>query len=285
MSNYACEIIELDDLLNGGNYPSVRSLLSHSFLEKAATESTGWGNRMPHWYGFYTDYLGGENSAIRRLTALELVLSSLRNVPGKSKSRKDLEKRTLAPRGFAGTNAFFEVEVLAAGLRLGPEVSIEPYPNLPATNCKPEFSIDAVGRRMFFEATCFELKGKAYFPKSGLVLTRTDMSGSRLKTKFEDKRAQMPRNSPIVLLIGTSGIDPIEDKDALAQEIVEGARQHFLTDSLAAVLVFSFNPLSDPLLIGTDYIDDGANALTPEEKALIGRCFYKEYSNGTAYLQ
>ncbi len=263
----------LDRTLSEKRLSSARSVFSHTFLLRAAKKSVDWGRVMPAWYAFYADHLKCEQPRMQRLLALELVFSNLRNVPGKSNSRRGLEKRILDP-GFAGSEAFFEVSILAVALSLQPEFILELYPEL--SSGRPEFSVGSGERRIFFEATCFKLKEKGYFPQSGHVLTTVALSDSRIKTKFEDKRGQLPRSFPNVLIVGNMGIDPIEDQDLLAERIVKGARQYFSSHSLVAVLVIWYNPLGDPVLIRTEHLDSGSNALSTKERDVIQKlesCF------------
>ncbi len=263
----------LDQTLRERGLSSTRSVFSHTFLLGATKESVDWGSRMPAWYAFYADHFKSGQSRMQRLQALELVLSNLRNVPGKSNSRRGLEKRILDP-GFAGSEAFFEVSILAAALPLQPEFIVELYPDL--SNGRPEFSVGQGERRIFFEATCFKLMGKADFPQSGQILTTVALSDSRIKTKFEDKRGQLPRRFPNVLMVGNMGIDPIEDQDLLAESIVEGARQYFSSRCVVAVLVLWYSTLADPVLIRTEHLDCGTKGLSTKEVDVIQRlesCF------------
>ena len=266
--SYANDIILFDQTLSEKRLSSARSVFSHSFLLRAAKKSVDWGRVMPAWYAFYADHFKSGESRMQRIQALDLVFSNLRDVPGKSNSRRGLEKRILDP-GFAGSEAFFEVSVLAAALSLQPESIVELYPEL--SSGRPEFSVGSGERRIFFEATCFKLMGKGYLPKSGWALTTMQISESRLKSKFENKKGQLPSHSPNVLLVGIMGIDPIEDQDLLARRIIEGARQHFLTDSITSVLVLWFNPLSDLVLMRAERLDSRANELSTKETEVIQR--------------
>ncbi len=273
VKSYADDIKRLGELLNDGRFPSVRSLFSKSFLAAAQRECASWARTMPSWYAFYAQRVIAEQLRLQRIEALELVLSSLRGVPGSSNCRKSLERR-VKDGGFAASEAFFETMVIAAGLSLRPHFTVEIYPQLPSG--RPEFSVSSGGRPTFFEATCFKLQGKSYLRRFGEVLTSVRPSPSRLKSKFQQKSGQLPRNSPNVLVVGHMGFNPAEDPDLLAETIVHGAREHFVTGSLAAVLVLWYSTLSDPVIIRTEYFNCGGNALSGKEREVVERlksCF------------
>lgn len=266
MRRYADAILSLERLLSEKSLLAARSVFSRKFLQKEAELSDTWGRLMPPWYAFYADQFKSERSRLHRLRDLDLVLRNLRGAPGKSNSRRDLERRII-DSGFPGSEAFFEVSILAAALSLGSVYIVDLYPDLASG--RPEFSIRLTETPIFFEATCLKLKGKAYLPHSGPALTRVALTESRIKTKFEGKRGQLPRTFPGVLIVGNPGIDPIEDQDTLAEWIVSEAQQHFSGHSLIAIMVIWFNFLGNPALIRSAYLDCGTGAPSAEEREVI----------------